>query len=233
MPKVSLHCGDWRDVFATWPRPCALIVDPPYGIKHRRTSSHIWRNQERFTKRPVDTGIPIIVGDHDVSERNSALESIGWQVAAVYGPRRLDRIPPWGNPREVLIVDKGEGTGAGDVSLPWKPCYETIAVYGKGWQGKRTSAVLRGTVIAFKYGNAPNGRRHPNQKNLNNLRELVAKAPMGLPIVDPFMGSGITGVAAVLEGRDFYGAEIVPEYFSIVQELIGLAYGSLFERIAT
>lgn len=233
MPKVTLHCGDWRDVFSTWPDPCALIVDPPYGIRHRRTSSHIWRNNERFTKQPVDTCVPIIVGDHDVSERNAALERIRWHVAAVYGPRRLDRIPPWGDPREVLIVDKGEGVGVGDVSLPWKPCYETIAIYGHGWHGRRGSAVLRGTVIAFKHGNAPNGRRHPNQKNLDNLRELVSKTPIGMPIVDPFMGCGTAGVAAVLEGRDFYGAEIVPEYFATVEELIGGAYGSLFGSRAT
>jgi hypothetical protein len=228
MPIVSLHWGDWRDVVESWPKPCALIVDPPYGISHRRTSSHIWRNNEKFVQQPTDTCTPIIVGDKDVSERNAALERITWEVAAVFGPRRLDRIPPWGDPRDILILDKGGGAGVGDISIPWKPCWETIAIYGQGWHGHRGSGILRGVMIAYAAGNAPNGRRHPNEKNHDVVRELVAKAPVGLPIVDPFMGSGTTGVAAVLEGRDFYGAEIVEEYFAIAQERIGQDHGPLF-----
>lgn len=231
MGKVVLHCGDWRDVYASWPFPCALIVDPPYGVKHRRTGSHAWRNHKRFTTQPVDTGVPIIVGDRDTTERDDSMSMIPWTVAAVYGPRRIDKLPPWGRPRDVLVVDTGEGVGAGDLTLPWKPCWETIAVYGPGWRGKRTSGVLRGPVIAFMAGNAPNGRRHPNQKNLDNVRELVAKTPAGLPIIDPFMGGGTTGIAAALQGRDFYGAEIVPEYFAICEEMIGTAYGSLFAGV--
>ncbi len=49
----------------------------------------------------------------------------------------------------MLIWDKGEGVGMGDLSFPWRPNYETIAIYGDGWTGKRTTSVLQGRVLAF------------------------------------------------------------------------------------
>lgn len=224
---VSLHRGDWREAYASWPAACALIIDPPYGVKHRKTSSRPWRDDKGFEAREVDTSAPIIAGDHSTEERDDALTMIAWSVAAVFGPRRIDRVKPWGDPREILTLDKGEGVGAGDLDLPWKPCTDSIAIYGRGWQGKRTSSILRGAVIAFG-PNAPNGRKHPNQKSLRVCRELVSKAPLGMPIVDPFMGSGMMGVAAILDGRDYYGAEIVPEYHAVASALVGEAYGPLF-----
>ena len=44
---------------------------------------------------------------------------------------------------------------------------------------------------------------------------LFTAAPTGGIVLDPFMGSGTTGMAAVLEGRDFIGIELEPEYFEI------------------
>ena len=215
-PLVHLHHGDWRDFVALWPAVCVLITDPPYGIRHRLTNSHTWLGNKDagFVHRKHPRG-EVVHGDDSTDERDAALETIGWEAAAVFGWRRVDLVPPWGEPRDLLVVDKGGGVGAGDLSLPWKPCWETIAIYGQGWNGRRTSAIIPGRVISFRSANAPNGRYHPTQKSVGTLRELVSKAPCGLPIVDPFMGSGTTGVAAVLEGRDFYGAEIEREYFDV------------------
>ncbi len=216
--KCELHLGDWRDVVGSWPRPFVLITDPPYGVRHRLTDSHAWRGKDAggFVHRPREPG-PVIAGDSTTAERDAAPEALDWSAAAVFGPRRIDRVSPWGNPREILILDKGPGVGAGDLSLPWKPCWETIAIYGDGWAGPRTTSVLRGSKIAFRAENAPNGRLHPTEKSIVVLRELVAKAPRDLPIVDPFMGSGTTGVAALLADRDFYGAELEQEYFDVAR----------------
>lgn len=84
-------------------------------------------------------------------------------------------------------------------------------------------------MIAYSAGNAPNGRRHPNQKNLRVCEELVSKAPPGLPIVDPFMGCGVVGVAAVKHGRDYFGAEIDPSYFADASLCLGVTHGPLFD----
>jgi site-specific DNA-methyltransferase (adenine-specific) len=53
------------------------------------------------------------------------------------------------------------------------------------------------------------------------MRYLVRLVtPPGGKVLDPFMGSGSTGCAAVLEGFDFVGIDITPEYVAIAQKRI-------------
>jgi len=56
---------------------------------------------------------------------------------------------------------------------------------------------------------------HPTQKPVALMRWLVEKTQGAQSILDPFMGSGTTGVAAVQMGRDFIGIEREPKYFDI------------------
>ena len=62
---------------------------------------------------------------------------------------------------------------------------------------------------------------HPTVKPLSLMRYLVRLVtPKGGKVLDPFMGSGSTGCAAVLEGFDFVGIDITPEYVAIAQKRI-------------
>ena len=65
------------------------------------------------------------------------------------------------------------------------------------------------------------GNNHPTVKPTDLMRYLckLVTPPKGV-ILDPFMGSGSTGKAAILEGFDFLGVEINPEYFAIAEERI-------------
>jgi DNA modification methylase len=56
--------------------------------------------------------------------------------------------------------------------------------------------------------------RHPCEKPISLMREIVTVEEFQT-ILDPFTGSGSTGVAAVLEGREFIGIEREPKYFDI------------------
>jgi hypothetical protein len=159
--RVFVHFGDWRDVVDSWPRDGVPIFDPPYGIEYESGRKSGWR--ESTVRGDARELAATVVGDDDTTERDEMLAR-GWDAAAVFGPARLDRVPPWGDPLAVLTWDKGEGVGMGDLSIPWRPNTETIAVYGKGWSGKRTSSVLRGSVLAFGRGSASNGRLHPHEK---------------------------------------------------------------------
>lgn len=63
---------------------------------------------------------------------------------------------------------------------------------------------------------------HPTQKPINLLRKLVLLiSNKGDTIFDPFMGSGSTGVASLIEGRKFIGCEIDAEYFEIAKRRVG------------
>lgn len=62
---------------------------------------------------------------------------------------------------------------------------------------------------------------HPNEKPLDLLVRLVESyAAPGDTVLDPFMGSGTTGVACVRTGRRFIGVEISPEYYRIAERRI-------------
>lgn len=72
----------------------------------------------------------------------------------------------------------------------------------------------------FFQAKAPREREHITQKPLDVMRSLVKIAPAGGTVLDPFMGSGTTGVAAVLEGREFVGVEITEHHFGTAEARI-------------
>ncbi|HEX9955501.1 MAG TPA: site-specific DNA-methyltransferase, partial [Allosphingosinicella sp.] len=59
------------------------------------------------------------------------------------------------------------------------------------------------------------GREHPTQKPVQLMIWCLGFVPDAKTILDPFMGSGTTGVAAIAEGREFIGIEREPTYFDI------------------
>lgn len=73
--------------------------------------------------------------------------------------------------------------------------------------------------------NAWTQNHHPTVKPLALMRYLarLTKTPTGGVVLDPFMGSGTTGMAAVMEGRDFIGIELNAEYLEIAERRIAEA----------
>jgi DNA modification methylase len=79
-------------------------------------------------------------------------------------------------------------------------------------------------VVSEKAGEE-NGRRwHPTTKPQGVMRWCLNQMPQARVIVDPYMGSGSTGVAAVAMGRQFIGIEIERKYFDIACRRIEQAY---------
>ena len=68
----------------------------------------------------------------------------------------------------------------------------------------------------------PRANHHPTVKPIELMRYLVrlTKTPTGGVVLDPFMGSGTTGIACVLEGREFIGIEREAEYIEIAEKRI-------------
>jgi len=75
----------------------------------------------------------------------------------------------------------------------------------------------------FFLAGSPRDREHQTQKPLEVMRELVKICPLGGTVLDPFMGSGTTGVAAALEGRDFIGVEMTRHYYEVAERRITTA----------
>lgn len=68
------------------------------------------------------------------------------------------------------------------------------------------------------------GKQHPTQKPVALMEWCLGFLPDATTILDPFMGSGTTGVACVKMGRKFIGIELDPDYFEISCERIREAY---------
>jgi site-specific DNA-methyltransferase (adenine-specific) len=88
--------------------------------------------------------------------------------------------------------------------------------------GSRGAMPVEGAVLpGFYQESAPRDREHITQKPLGIMRQLARICPKGGVVLDPFMGSGTTGVAASLEGRDFIGVEMTRHYYEVAERRIG------------
>lgn len=209
--NTTLYLGDCLEILPTIHSVDAMITDPPYGISLNSS----WGGLH---------GACEIVSDESLSVRDAALQAIVYERALIFGSPKKEKPA---NTRQTLIWDKGGHCGMGDLSIPWKPNYEEIYVLGSGFEGRRTSGVI--SIIADRECNGKVRKRdHPTEKPVRLMDELVKKTP-GV-ILDPFMGSGTTGVACANLGREFIGIEIEPKYFDIACERIEAAYaqGRLF-----
>jgi site-specific DNA-methyltransferase (adenine-specific) len=76
----------------------------------------------------------------------------------------------------------------------------------------------------------PQGRDHMASKPISVMREIVRIVPPGGLVLDPFMGTGSTGVAAIQEGRRFLGIELLPDNIERASNHLS---GPLFAQDAT
>ena len=191
---VTLYQGDCREVLPTLPRVNAVVTDPPYGIAHSSNHGASWERTQ-------------IAGDTDTALRDEVLNC--FENVAAFGTWKT---PPIRDAKGCLVFDKGPAFGMGDLAFPWKGSWELIYVRGDIWRGARDEGVLRGHIqVTWE----SQGRCHPHQKPASLCETLIEKLPARCTILDPFMGSGTTGVAAVKLGRKFIGIEIEPRYFDI------------------
>lgn len=95
-----------------------------------------------------------------------------------------------------------------------------------GSHGPRDLLTLDGKALpGFYQASSPRDREHITQKPLEVMRELVKITPDAGTVLDPFMGSGTTGAATVLEGRRFVGVEQVDHYVDVAERRIRTALG--------
>jgi len=197
--------GDCREVLPLLPKVDAVVTDPPYGIGHSSNHGASWQRTQ-------------IANDADTSARDWVASWSGELPAVFFGTWKT---PPIATARTCVVWDKGPASGMGDLSLPWKPSFELAYICGNGWVGARGEGVLRGPVIVT-WESA--GRVHPHQKPPWLAEHFMDRLPQAKTILDPFMGSGTTGVACVKLGRKFIGIELEPKYFDISCKRIRDAY---------
>jgi DNA modification methylase len=201
--NATLYLGDCAEILLTLGQFDAVITDPPYGIG-------------------MDGGNVGYKGFNN-------FEKLGW-----------DKLPP-NQELLQLCITKGKQSifwGGNYFNLPASRCW-LIWDKGAGFKNRTYAEAelawtsLDANVRVFSYDPLANGdykgKEHPTQKPIRLMQWCIDKVEANT-ILDPFMGSGSTGVACAKMGKIFVGIEQEQKYFDIACKRIELAYaqGDMF-----
>jgi DNA modification methylase len=219
-PNVEVWHGDARTVLRAFATESfdLILTDPPYGVDFKsgfRKDSFGTIDNDGAADRDVV---------HDVLLQCVRLVGQNRHLY-VFGPSDVLDGMKVGATAE-LIWDKGI-IGPGDLTAPWGPAHEPITFAQSkhrhaGQAGRESPAtrMRKGSVLRFM---RPTGRkvRHPNEKPVGLLRELVESSTRGGDtVLDPFAGSGSTAVAAVLSGRKAVLVESDERWLPLITERV-------------
>lgn len=188
--NATLYLGDCREILPTLPKVDAVITDPPYGINAARD-----RNSQK------DGWVDYGCSEWDLDRPDAAIFPLllaAGKVQIIWGGNYFtDWLPPT---MQWLVWDKGQrGFSLADCEFAWSSQERAARIF----------TYSRGAALQ-------DGKEHPTQKPIALMEwciEQAANKPQS--ILDPFMGSGTTGVACMNLGRSFIGIEREVKYFDI------------------
>jgi site-specific DNA-methyltransferase (adenine-specific) len=236
LPAATLHSGDCLAWLPRLPVGSvdAVVTDPPYSSGGLYAST---RTQQSTADKYTQNGSQRFAGSNFDGDQRDQRSWILWCTLWLTMSRRVTKrggyllmFTDWRQlPRETDAVQAAgwvwRGLVAWDKGLSargphtayfrhqceyvvWAtngPCKPEHAGPGGPWPGAYTIPVLQ------------SDKHHPVGKPTELMRRLVVCAPPGGLVLDPFAGSGTTGVAAIETGRRFAGSESDPVHFQVAR----------------
>ena len=218
-----LYLGDCRDVLPKVEPVSLMVADPPYSVSVSGSENVSPNGTRLFDFFDGDSDWPAMtaliieaVGSAPLAAKASAYvwcghRQIGALVAHFEGARSMStRLVAWSK-------------ACPAPPPPWSgwPSALELCLYaypeGRTWAMAPKDMPRSNVFVAdgFRYGQ-PGKVEHPTQKPLAVIRPLIEASSLpSQTILDPFMGSGTTGVACAKLGRKFIGIEIHEPYFRI------------------
>lgn len=197
-----LYLGDCSEILPELGKVDAVITDPPYGMAFQSNYRH-----KKHMK---------IAGD---DRADLAVYVIRWAIEnanhSVYAFGRWDNVTDYPKPRSLITWVKNNWS-MGDLKHEHARQTEVAFFYPgelHDFPSGRPTDVVQWPRTSNEF--------HPTEKPVG-LMKMVAEWTRGA-ILDPFMGSGSTGVAAIQMGRRFIGIEKEPTYFNIACKRIAQA----------
>jgi DNA modification methylase len=212
----TLYLGDCLDILPTLGKVDAVVTDPPYAIMGGGTSVAGRGVEEAFDVQFYRAWFSefmrrceSVVGSHA-----AFWMTVDWRGAIAIEQAvsrtafRLAAVGVW---------DRG-GLGMG---YALRKTYENfVLVVGEDWQ-----RIARNEPDVWRHEWFPSSRKHGHQAEKPvALMSRAVSLVGGDVVLDPFMGSGTTGVACASLGRSFVGIEREPKYFDIACQRISDAY---------
>ena len=192
--NATLYLGDCAEILPTLGKVDAVVTDPPYGIGEAAGKNKSRGNlaaakdygDDQWDDKPVDDRVIQLIR-----------QMSGWQI--IFGGNYY-LLPPtkcW------LVWDKENTGDFADAELAWTNLKKAVRLKRYMWNGM------------LRANKEPRGD-HPTQKPVGIMEWCISHLPdNSQTILDPFMGSGTTGVAAMNLQRKFIGIEREQKYFDI------------------
>jgi len=203
---VTLYHADWRDVPPELLAADVLVTDPPYGMGYQHGAR---KGGVRLGMDGID-----IAGDAEPFDP-APLLALGLPSVLFGANHYADQLPA---SRGWLVWDKRDGRPSNDQSdaeMAWTNVLSVVRLFRAHWSG----AVRKGREQA-------EGRLHVSQKPVALMAWVLGHMPAGT-VLDPYMGSGSTLVAARECGRRSIGVEVEERYCEVAanrlrQDVLGL-----------
>lgn len=194
MPEVKLLLGDCLELMKDIPDGSidAVITDPPYGLE--RFKANDGGNSKKIRSfGDIDTNWNNEKPKKEIFDKIFSVS----KNQIIFGMNNFD-LP---STEYYIVWDKGQKMPSfAECELAWCSYKKPAKIY-------KTRFVM--------------GKSHPAEKPINLLKWVLENyTNEGDTILDPFMGSGTTGVACMQTGRNFIGIEIEPKYFEIAEKRI-------------
>lgn len=224
MSKIELYLGDCLKVMdklmEQGVKVDAVITDPPYGMDYCSN-----RRREKYGKIKNDDDLYWISDFFNktfllLKENTPLYVFCSWHKVDIY-KKAIEKNFKIKN----ILVWVKNNHGSGDLNGSYAPRYEFIiyATKGRFIFNKRDEDVLFFDKTQNKF--------HPTEKPTELIEFLVEKASnKNNYVLDPFMGSGTTGVACKKLNRNFIGIELDDKYFEIAKNRIEQAGNLLFKE---
>ncbi len=216
---ATLYLGDSLEILQTIDAADHIITDPPYEARMQALHAE-------FSLRRTDGGAQrkALTFDSIADIRGPFLDQVarinnGWLLAFC----NVEGVGEWRSAilqrnlkfKTTCIWNKPDATPKLNGQGP-ALSYECFTTTWCGAGHARWNGGGRRGVFTHPTNNAERQGEHPTEKPVSLMGELVGLfSNHGQTVLDPFMGSGTTGVASLKLGRKFIGIELNPAYFQI------------------
>jgi DNA modification methylase len=203
-----LYLGDCYTIVPTLPPVDAVITDPPYGIG---ADKNLRANKRHGAAAVASRDYGEAEWDAEAPDQQSLdIIAKAGKYVIFWGGNYFHFAPSpcW------LVWDKDNGdNGYADCELAYTNLPRAVRKFRWRWMG----------MLQELAGAKKEDRVHPTQKPVQLMEWCITLCPEAGTVLDPFCGSGTTGVACANLGRKFIGIERDPRYFAIACDRIRAA----------